>query len=239
MLFRSSGRLVKVIATPLTLLVAVLLVVNLFERTSNACQQSTYHALRDSVQQGDGWVAIKTAEGVLFVWNRPDIHFTIAIKGAEIKPLDDSEHIFFTVDGKVFQIQLASISQFAADAKAKKLDDKSLLAAHRDWESKYLEDQLGSKLQVQSSSAKLSSGADALLWQFEMPEGMNSDARKQIYLTVVSKDYVLLLNSVATATISDQMAQKFLLDTIATLKISDAPIDVKQLSESIRKESKP
>lgn len=221
------------------LLIAVLLVVNSSVRTSNACQQSTYHALSDSLQQGDSWVAIKTGDGVLFVWNRPDIHFTIAVKGAEIKPLDDPEHIFFSVDGKVLQIQLALISQFARDAKEKKLDDKSLLAAHRDWESKYIEGQLGSKLQVQSSSAKLSSGADALLWQFEMPEGLNTDARKQIYLTVISKDYVLLLNSVATATIPDQMARKFLLDTIATLKISSTPIDVKELSESIRAGSKP
>ncbi|MDQ2936518.1 MAG: hypothetical protein M3R67_03325 [Acidobacteriota bacterium] len=227
------------ITKPLVLLVTVLLAVSSPVRTSNACQQSTYHALSGSLQQEDGWVAIKTDEGVLFVWNRPDIHFTIAIKGAEIKPLNDPEHIFLSVDGKVFQIQLASISEFAPDAKEKKLDDKSILAAHRDWESKYIEGLLHSKLKVQLFTAKLSSGSDASLWQFDMPEGMNADAKKQIYLTMVSKPYVLLLNSEATATISEDVARKFLLDTIATLKISLTPIDVKKLSESIRGGSKP
>ena len=66
-----------------------------------------------------------------------------------------------------------------------------------------------------------------------------SDAKKQLYLTVVSKDYVLLLNGVATAAISEEVVRKFLLDTIATLKISPTPIAVKKLSESIRKGTGP
>jgi hypothetical protein len=68
-----------------------------------------------------------------------------------------------------------------------------------------------------------------------MPEGMNVEARKQLYLSVVSGDYVVLLNSVVTAAISEETARKFLLDTMATLKFSSTPIDVKKLSESIRK----
>ena len=41
---------------------------------------------------------------------------------------------------------MAEIAQFAPDAKDKKLDDKAVLAAHREWESKYLEGLLKSKL---------------------------------------------------------------------------------------------
>lgn len=186
------------------------------------------------VQEEDGWVAIKTNEGILFVWNVRGLYFTLALKGKEIKPLDDPEHIFFNVDGMMFQIQLAKIRDFAPDAKEKKLTDKSILAAHRDWEAKFLEDLLKSKLQVQNFNVKLSSGSDAALWQYDMPEGMNAEAKKQIYLTIVSQDYVMLLNNVATATISDDVARKFLLETIATLKISPTPIDIKKLSDSIR-----
>src|SRR5947207_1551250 len=183
--------------------------------------------------------AIKTLDGYLLVWNRPDFHFTVSIKGKDIKPLNDTEHVFFNVDGLVFQVQLASISEFLPRTKDKKLDDRSILAAHRDWESKFIEDLLHSKLKVQSFNARLSNGTDALMWQFDLPEGFNSDAKKQLYLTVVSKDYVLLLNGVATAAISEEAVRKFLLDTIATLKISPTPIDVKKLSESIRKGTAP
>jgi len=163
----------------------------------------------------------------------------VSIKGKDKKPLNDTEHVFFNVDGLVLQVQLASISEFAPGAREKKLDDRSILVAHRDWESKFIEDLLHSKIQVRSFNARLSSGSDALMWQFDLPEGFNSDAKKQLYLTVVNKDYVLLLNGVATATISEEVVRKFLLDTIATLKISPTPIDVKKLSESIRKGTSP
>ena len=198
-----------------------------------------YSAFDTPLQQEDGWVAIKTDEGLLFVWNVRGLYFTLSIKGKEIKPLDDPDHIFFNVDGRTLQIQLASINNFAPDAKEKKLDDKSILAAHRDWESKFVEELIHSKLKVQTFNVRLSSGSDASMWQFDMPEGMDSEAKKQLYLTVVNKDYVLMLNSEATTAISDDDGRKFLLDTIATLKNSPTPIDVKKLSDSIRKGAAP
>jgi hypothetical protein len=188
--------------------------------------------------QDDGWTAIKTGDGILFVWNHPTLHFTLSLKGKDIQPLNDPEHAFFNVDGLIFQIQSLPVSNFLPDQKRQGLDDKSVLAAHRDWESKFLEGFLNKKLAVQSSSEKFN-GSEVLIWQFEMPEGLNSDAKKQLYLTVVSKDYVLLLNGVVTATISENVARKFLLDTLATLKVSSTPISVKELQESIRKGSGP
>lgn len=185
-------------------------------------------------QQDDGWAMIKTADGALFVWNASGLYFSLALKGAEIKPLEDPEHIFLSVDGRVLQIQLAAIKNFAPDAKEKRLDDKAILAAHRDWESKYIEQLIHSKLTLRTFNAKLSTGSDASMWQFDMPAGMNTQAQKQLYLTLVAKDYVLMLNSEASAAISDADGRKFLLDTIATLKFSPTPIDVKKLSESIR-----
>jgi hypothetical protein len=193
-----------------------------------------------SPQDGDGWTTIPTADGVLFVWNVRGLYFSLGIKGTEIKPLDDPEHIFLKVDGRVLQIQVAAIKNFAPDAKEKKLDDKLILAAHRDWESKYIEELIHSKLTVRTFNAKLSNGSDASMWQFDMPAGMSAGgAQKQLYLTLVAKDYVLMLNSEATATVSDADGRKFLLDTIATLKFSPTPIDVKKLSESISVGSKP
>ena len=221
--------------TRLVLVAAVLLAASFPGRPANAWQPITYWVPSVSLQQEDGWTALKLDNGILFVWNRPDIHFMLTVKGKEIKPLNDPDHIFFSVDDKVLQIQLASIAEFAPDAKEKKLDDKSILAAHRDWETTFIEGLLHSKLKVQVFSARLSSGSDAALWQFDMPDGMNADAKKQVYLTIVSKPYVLLLNGVATVAVSDDVTRKYLLDTMATLKISSVPIDVKKLSESVRK----
>ena len=190
---------------------------------------------RVSFQQEDGWVAIKTDDGILFVWNVKELHFTLAIKGKAIKPLNDPDHIFFDVDGKVLQIQVAAIREFAPDAKEKKLDDRAILAAHRDWESSFIGGLLKSKVQLHTFNVRLSSGGDASLWQFDMPEGMNADAKTQLYLTLVRGDYVVMLNSEATVTTPEEASRKFLLDTMATLKTSSDPIDVKKLADSVRK----
>jgi len=186
-------------------------------------------------QLEDGWAAIKTETGILFVWNVRGLYFTLDLKGKEIKPLDDPDHIFFTVDGRVLQIQLTAINNFAPDAREKQRDDRAILAAHRDWEAKYIEDNLlHGKLSLRTFNTKLSNGAEALMWQFDMPQAMRPEAEKQLYLTLVAKDYVLMLNSEANTTNSDGDGRKFLLDTIATLKISPTPIDVQKLSESLR-----
>jgi hypothetical protein len=194
------------------------------------------HARNSNAQEQDGWTALKTDDGILFIWNRKDLSFTLSIKGHDIKPMDAGENIFFAVDGMPFQIQSLPIGNFAPDARKNKLDDKAILFAHRDWESKFVADELlHSKLAVQSSSVKLANGSEALAWQFDVPKELGGDAKKQMYLTRVSKDYVILLNSVVNDSFSEEVVRKFLLDTINTLQVSDSRIDVKKLQESIRK----
>jgi hypothetical protein len=171
---------------------------------------------------------------MLFVWNIHELHFTLAVKGKDIKPANDPDHIFLTVDGKPLQIQAAAIREFAPNAKEKKLDDKAVLAAHRDWESKYIEGLLKSKLTLHSFSVNMSALGPASLWEYDMPEGMNIEAKTEVYVTVVRGDFVLMLNCEATTTTPEVEVRKFLLDTMATLKISSDPIDVQKLSESIR-----
>src|SRR5882724_7050542 len=68
-------------------------------------------------QQTDVWALIKTDDGMLFVWNNHELHFTLALKGKDIKRANDSDNIFLTVDGKTLQIQAAEIREFAPNAK--------------------------------------------------------------------------------------------------------------------------
>src|SRR5258707_12514877 len=169
--------------------------------SANAAAPASYSL----ITQEDGWTALKTDDGILFVWNRTGLHFTLSVKGKDIRPMNDPNNIFFVVDGLILQIQSLPISNFAPDARKNKLDDKTILLAHRDWESKFLEDELlHSKLALKSSSEKLSNGLDALLWQFDLPEKFkNPDAKTQMYLTIVAKNYVILLNSVVSASVSE------------------------------------
>lgn len=192
-----------------------------------------------SFQQTDVWALIKTDDGMLFVWNINELHLTLGVKGKDIKRANESDHIFLTVDGKPLQIQTAEIRNFAPNGREKKLDDKAVLAAHREWESKYIGELLKSKLTLQSFSVNMSALGPASLWEFDMPEGMSTEVKTQVYVTLVRGDYVLMLNCEATTTTPEVEVRKFLLDTIATLKTSSEPIDVQKVSESIRAGRKP
>lgn len=230
-----ENRFAKTKTARLVLTIAVVIAFSAPEKLTAARQPSSFQSQPATFQAEDGFATIKTSDGVLFVWNVEELHFSLAIKGKDIKPQGDSEHIFFAVDGRVLQIQAAAIKQFAPDAREKKLDERAILAAHRDWESKFIEELLHSKLRVQTFNVKLSNGSAASMWQFDMPEGMNADTQKQLYLTVVQGDFVVLLNSEVSAANPEEEGRKFLLETMATLKSSPTPIDVKQLSESIHK----
>ncbi len=187
--------------------------------------------------QEDEWTALKTGDGILFVWNRTGLHFTLSVKGKDIRPMNDPNNIFFVVDGLILQIQSLPISNFAPDARKNKLDDKAILLAHRDWESGFLETELlHTKIKVKSAGEKLSAGTDALIWQYDLPENLkNPEATGQMYLTRVAQDYIILLNAVTSPAVTESAARKFLLDTITTLKLSPDRIDIKKLQEAIQK----
>ena len=206
----------------------------------NACRCLTILLLifllagRLHAYQENGITALKTEAGVLLVWNQPDDYFTLEIKGKEIRPLNSSEHVFFTVDGIPFQVQSVAVSELLKDAGKLGQSPQSILAAHKDWEAKYIESSLGRKLNVQSSLLVLKGGGQALFWKFDMPEGLSSDARQQQYLSVVNGPNVLLLNGVVTGEEKESVVRQLLVDTMETLKKSPKPINLRQLQESIR-----
>ena len=68
-----------------------------------------------------------------------------------------------------------------------------------------------------------------------MPDGMNQQVKEQLYLTTVSGDFVLLLNCGVELEDNTESAKKYLMETLATLKVSDKPLHVKAIQESIRK----
>ena len=180
--------------------------------------------------------AIKTSSGFLLVWNQPNNYYILEIKGKDVRQAS-TEHKFFSVDGMFLQIADVPIENFLQARKKQNLDDKAILESHREWEAKYMEGEYKAKLGIESSWQKLTNGKDALLWLASVPEGAKTNVKKQVYLTVVQRDYVLMLGGVVTSTITESATQQLLLKTIETLKTSDKPSDLQKLRDAIRKES--
>lgn len=189
--------------------------------------------------QEEDVVAIKTADGFLLVWNTPGIHFTLPVRGKDVRAVNSSEHVFFNVDGVMFQVQTVAISNFMKAGAADRPDAKAILLAHRDWESDFIQTNLlGTKVNVQTSPQKLKNGSAALLWKFDSPkvvQGEESKVKQQMYLTTVMGEHVILLNAGVEGTATEGAVQQLLIDALESLKVSSTTIDVKELQESIRK----
>lgn len=178
---------------------------------------------------------IKSANGVLVVWNEPGNYFTIEIKGKKIVPAEQPK--LFQVDGKFFQIQTTERKQFVKNAGDKTPDDKAILAAHRDWERDYAADLFKNDLKAESEWIKLPGGQDALAWSYKMPKVMGTKVKKQMFLTVVKRDHVFVLNSALESDGDEKDIKELLLQTLLTLKSTDKPLSLQKASEQVMKEN--
>jgi uncharacterized protein involved in high-affinity Fe2+ transport len=180
--------------------------------------------------------AIKISSGYLLVWNVPNNYYILEIKGKDVRQTS-TDRKFFSVDGMFLQIVDVSLENVLQAAKRQDLDDKAILEAHRDWEAKFMEGEYKAKLKIESSWQKVPNGNDALLWQASVPESAKGNVKKQVYLTVVKGDYVLMLGGAVTDTSGEGAIEQLLLKTIETLKTSDKPTDLQKLRDTIGKES--
>ena len=174
---------------------------------------------------------IKTAHGVLVVWNEPGNYYTIEIKGDKTQPA--SQPLLFQVDGKFFQIQLVDKKAFLKDDSVK--DDRFVLGAHRDWERDYISEELRMKLDVTSEWVKLANNKDALFWSYKMPPRQDPQAsRWQLYLSIIKGNFVFLLNGATVGGQDEKELKQLLLDTMNTLKPSDKPLSLEKASEMVK-----
>lgn len=188
-----------------------------------------------SAQGGDyRSVAIRTRTGYIWVNNEPDNWYTLAIPADSVTRTSTTRKVF-SVDGLLLQIVTTRTSTFLGERAKEMPDDKTILEAHRDWEAKDSEESYKTKLTVEASWQKLTNGKDALLWKFKVPPSAGAGLKKEIYLTVVKGDSVLMLGGIVTDEIREDATTRLLVTTASSLKTSDKPIELNQLKESIRK----
>jgi hypothetical protein len=163
---------------------------------------------------------VQTEHGYRVVSDGPGTAFTLEITGDVIQQKLDLAPLFFTVDKMVLQIVAPEIKDFLQPRKRKKMDDRAVLTAHRDFESKYLEEVNQTRFNIESSWKTLDNGRDALLWTFKMPADRTSNVTEQIYLTTLAGDRVLMLVTPLTEHVDRDASIQLLLRTASTLKMS-------------------
>ena len=192
-------------------------------------------ALPARTQAGDyRSVAIRTRTGYLWVNNEPDNWYTLEIPAESVTRTSNTRKVF-SVDGMLLQIVTTGTNKFLGERAREALDDKAMLEAHRDWEAKDSEQSYMTKLTIESSWQKLTNGKDALLWKFNVPASADTGLKKEVYLTLVKGESVLMLGGIVTEEIKEAATARLLITTASSLKVSDKPIELNQLKDSIRK----
>ena len=166
----------------------------------------------------------KTAKGMLVVSNEPGNYFSMEIRGKKIGELPGGP-LRFSVDGKYLEIMTHEKAPFVAAANKKDLTELEILEWHRQWYSDQIEKTFGVKLQVESVPLKLYGDKDVLKWSFPMPpEAGYKHLKRQVYISIVKGDRVLMLNSAWTTDVVElKEINQLLWDTMTTLKTSHNP----------------
>jgi hypothetical protein len=185
-----------------------------------------------AVQQIDKVTSVETDYGVLLAWNQPDIHFTIEVKGKDVNASNSTVHANVYADAFIIRVQVIAISEFIENADRQKLSDQAILESLRDWMAQDIEHKSGEKPKVESASQKLSNGGSALMSQYSLIDKVKYT---ETFLTFVRGDKVLTMIGSGPPERPQSDVRKFLIDTVAIMKFSDEPIDVKKPSESIKK----
>jgi hypothetical protein len=174
---------------------------------------------------------LKTEAGVLWVHNGADLHFTLEIKGKEIRPL--REFPYLAVDGRVLQTHVVSFDKFYPNAP-KDSNVGLVLKRHQAWEVDHHSKLLGAKLNVKAETLTPNSNREALLWSYPMSAGLDADVQEQTFLTTVLGRYLLVLNRPLAKGEAPAAARDFLLAVLSTLEVSATPIDLQALQTKLR-----
>jgi hypothetical protein len=172
---------------------------------------------------------VRTADGVLLVWNQPDNYFTLEIKGKLIQPLPQNA-MWFKVDGKFFQLMMAAKSGLKPDAAG----DKAFAEAHAKSESDHIGGLMQRKLDVKTSWTKLADGADALLWSFDMPKISDKQTvLKQLYISTLKRNHVIGINVPVEPGDDEKRLWQMITDSINTLKPRDKPLKLEDATKQV------
>ena len=176
-----------------------------------------------------GRSSIKTVYGYLFISNTTEKSYTLEIRGKEIEVIKEGNNPTFIVDGKLLQLVQAETKAFVSGDE--KLKAEEILEKHKLWESEYLSGAFGKKLELKTEKVSVKD-FKTLFWGYQRPVANTEYDRDYLLTTVVGNNVLALTVSLY---VGDKLSdyQKFLVETLGTLKISDKPFDVLKLAAEI------
>ena len=185
-------------------------------------------------QKEFGNYVLKIENGFLLVQNQPSVSFSIEFEGKDFEPFP-SDHPKFVLDGKA--IQLVTIPCESVWKPKDNLDVNptvdELLESHKDWETNYLSNALKFKLNTTSSFIEIAPDRKVMVWSFKIPKNSNSSPTNYLFITTVIGENIIGFNSASDDFAGQNSCCEYLLESLKTLKTSNEPYNIEELSNNI------
>jgi hypothetical protein len=175
---------------------------------------------------------IGTGKGVLMAYNFPDSHFTLRVEGDNVRPAQ-RPYIFF-VDNRALQLVTVDLKDVSDLSGSKNTADS--LVAHQKYELKYLAGVLAKELVLEGHEMLKSNSKSFMFWHFVLPPEMKSPLERQLQMTVMIGDKLLILKTASAKTESITEFKNWMAKFAFTLIQYDKPIDIQKLIEQIKNE---
>ena len=172
--------------------------------------------------------------GALLLYNGKTNSFSLKFESKSVVPTDKPN--FVRIDNILMQ---SSISPFTQKLDFNHFDDattKKYLAGWKDYEKKWVEEQLKIALTEKEEFIDLS-GRPFLFWSYDMPKTKNKDSvDKQVYLVTICFDQILILNGPVEKGKSEKTIKDKLVAIAGTLTMNpNQTQDVEKLYYELKK----
>lgn len=190
------------------------------------------------IGDGDGHGALQTEDGLLVAWNSSAAHFTLELKGRDIRVLE-LDDLGFSMDGYVIQLFAVDPARFAPQDTAA----PEILARHMTFETDHWSQSLGATLSsaVRPTDTPLPSGMQ--LWEIRLTPEARAKAggtlTKALFLTAIIGDRALVASHPLWEGEDEAAAYAYLERVARSLRAQSTRIDVQALQESLRSGNAP
>lgn len=186
-------------------------------------------------QNSQGVTLMKSEHGVLWVDNNGNSNFTIELKGKDVRPL--KEFPYMMADGIQLQIRRTDVKELFTSPPKTRPSDAEILKAHQQWELKYIEETIQSKVTSRTDIISETVKRPALLWAFSMPAKSPDQPYEQLFVTTINKDAVIILSAPVFKKEESDKVANYLTQTLGTIQTSEKTFDIKEVQKKMKETS--
>lgn len=195
-----------------------------FSKAGLLIQHDTYRDSTLITARNYRSASLKRTFGYLQVFNEADTYFTLKIQGREVKLINDG-NVSFKADGKLIQLTTTAV-------KALTTNNTDPLNAQKELALAAAQKALGSNNLAPNTQTITLNKGKALYWHYATPATASSGARRVLeehYMATVVGNQVLMAVSFVTNTDTPEQITELLKNTLNTLDIQSAPINLNTL----------